>query len=156
MDELSDDLHDQPGKVESRYDLGRRPGYELSSPDGERRDGMVWLDFEGLNKVFNIDGPAGGWVERYIECRPLGNSKPHDEEWNRNISEAKKGRDSGRGIPVEFKGKVYKSQAEAARQCGCSKNTVARALGKSYGYRNPEQEARKQKRDREAYKNRTK
>jgi hypothetical protein len=60
---------------------------------------------------------------------------PRDEAWRKAISDAKKGRDSNRGNPVFYKGQWYKSQAEASRQCGCSKNTVARALGKSYGFR---------------------
>ena len=94
MDELSDDLHDQPGKVESRYDLGGRPGYELQAPDGERRDGMVWLDFEGLNKVFNIDGPAGAWTERYAEGTTQSGfaGRKHTAETRAKMSQSQKGK----------------------------------------------------------------
>ena len=147
MDAASNDIHNEPGQVESGRDLGRGQGDELPPVNRERRAGMVWISFEGLNETFQCDGPPGCWITEE-EAQPValgcpGSKWPRDEAWRKAISDAKKGRDSNRGRPVVFRGKEYKSQAEAARQCGCSKNTVARALGKSYGYRSPEQKARR-------------
>jgi len=67
MDESSADLRDEHGKMESRCDLGGRPGHELQAPDGERREGMVWTSFTGLNETFEVDGADGCWNDRFVE-----------------------------------------------------------------------------------------
>ena len=102
MDERSDDLRNQSGKVEGGYDLGRRQGYELQAPDGERRAGMVWQDARALNETFQIDAPEGFWTERYIDGKMQGQG-------------------GGRCKPVTWEGVEYDSIQALANHMGVSR-----------------------------------
>ena len=137
MDKRSDDFHDEPGQMEGRYDLGRGKGYELSSPDGERRAGMVWFDAKALNETFQVGGPDGFWTERYVtECvvPPPLSGNHFSKEGLESLREARLGkRGGGNSKTVEWEGVEYESIAEMGRALGSSREGALYRLKKRDG-----------------------
>jgi hypothetical protein len=134
MDESSADLRDEHGKVEGSFDLGGGPGHELQAPDGERREGMVWESFVGLNETFGIDGTPGMWVDRYMKSEPVCygpvKGSKQDREHVRRRSEAMKKHFAENqhhiSKPVTVDGVTYPSQLAGARALNIKYHTFRR------------------------------
>ena len=137
LDERGPHLPDQPSEVGRRTDLGRRQGYELSSPDGERCAGMVWQSWKDLNRVFEMDGPDGVWTERYVtECKvpPPLSGNHFTPEGRESLRLARLGkRDGGNSKPVEWEGVQYASIQRLAEHMGVSRTAALMRLRRRDG-----------------------
>ncbi len=109
MAKRSEHIRNEHGEVEGCFDLGGRPGYEFQAPDGERRDGMVWVSFEGLNDAFDIEGVPGEWIERY------------GRTWDRGSHNSQK---------YTFDGVTYPTMTEAAEALGVTRQAISNRIKK--------------------------